>query len=164
MHNALEKSHPHIIPPAWQGVHEFIVDVVLPQPKMIPFTIMIDLTFMTLRPSCWRRSGSSGDLLRLNNAHGFIHDARKHYGDLILHFTWVGWRHCVCVKRVEMSWWEGGGKIWFFGIFSRFFRAIMVKTTSFSIQMIKFEFKRNTWTNQEPPPSYNLTALAAGGL
>jgi hypothetical protein len=34
---------------------------------------------------------------------------------------------------------------------------------SFLIQTVKFEFKYNTWINQEPPPSYNPIALAVGG-
>jgi hypothetical protein len=38
----------------------------------------------------------------------------------------------------------------------------MVKMTSFLIQTVKFEFKRNTWINQEPPPSYRPPALGAG--
>jgi hypothetical protein len=30
--------------------------------------------------------------------------------------------------------------------------------------MTKFKFKRNTWTNHEPPPSYRISAPAVGGI
>jgi hypothetical protein len=37
-----------------------------------------------------RRNCGNNGLLRWKNAHDFIYDGQKHYGDLILYFTWVG--------------------------------------------------------------------------
>jgi hypothetical protein len=43
-----------MIPPAevGRGVHAIIVEVVMPQPEMSRFTIMVDISPMTLWPSC----------------------------------------------------------------------------------------------------------------
>jgi hypothetical protein len=71
-------------------VHTIVIEVVMPQSEMSRFTITVNVVSTTLRPSCWQKSGGSRGLLPLHNAHGFIHDARKHHCDLIFHFDWVG--------------------------------------------------------------------------
>jgi hypothetical protein len=133
-----------MIPPVEvTGVHAIIVEIVVPQAEMSRFTITVDVSSTMLWPSCWWRSGGSRDLFRLQHAHGFFHDALKHHGELILHFAWVGWRHCVCEedsKNVmggvwnELKQWGSiymvvDDEIYFFG----FFGAITVKTASFSV-------------------------------
>jgi hypothetical protein len=59
------------------------------------------------------------------------------------------------------SFYRVGMKFELFRIFF-IFLAITVKTVSFSNQTVKFEFKRATWTNQEPPRSYCPPAPGAG--
>jgi hypothetical protein len=58
----------------YEVVHTIVVKVAVPQPEMTRFTITVDVASMTLRPSCWRRSD---DLLRLKNAHDFIHNVQN---------------------------------------------------------------------------------------
>jgi hypothetical protein len=52
-----------------------------------------------------------------------------------------------------------------FRIFQNFWSSNGKKTTSFSIQTVKFEFKfkRFTWTNQTPP-SYSPPTLGVDGI
>jgi hypothetical protein len=147
------------------GVHTIIIEVVVSQPQMSCFTMTIDIVSTMLRPWCrWRTA-----LLHCENAHDLLHDAQKRYSDLILHYTWARWRHCVRVSR-EWKWvgirvtrgqtvcvWGGGVFIGWWGIqfeFLWFFGAQMVKNGYFSIQTTSFKFKLKTWTNQRTPRHY----------
>jgi hypothetical protein len=49
---------------------------------------------------------------------------------------------------VFIEWW--GTKFDFLGFFSKFFGAIMVKTASFSVQMVEFVFKRLNLNSNGP--------------
>jgi hypothetical protein len=60
----------------------------------------------------------------------------------------------------------GGTKFEFLRIFFGFFGAVMIKMASFSIEVIKFKFKQDTWMNQmaphqnQPtPPTVIVTAI-----
>jgi hypothetical protein len=58
---------------------------------------------------------------------------------------------------------EGGWNLIFLDFF-KFFEAITIKMTSFWIPTVKFEFKRNTWINQDAPSSYRPVAPTSGGI
>jgi hypothetical protein len=138
-----------------RGVHTIVVKVDVPQPEMSRFTIVVSST--TLWSSCWWISSGSRDLFLLQHAHSFFHDALKHYGELIIHFAWVGWRHCMCEEENEnmikgvwnelkpcgvfIEWWRM--KFDFFFDCFRFFEALAVKIAS-------FQFKRsNSYSNDQ---------------
>jgi hypothetical protein len=83
--------------------------------------------------------------------------------DLILHIAWVGWRYCVCAKRVEMSWYESdlssnhvtiyrvvGDKNWIFREKSDFLESSRSK-------MASFQFKRSNFNLNGPIKRWHLT-------
>jgi hypothetical protein len=145
---------------------------------MSRFTIIVDVSSMTLWPSCWWRSCGSRGLFCLKHAHGFFHDTLKRHGELILYFAWVGWIHCVCVKKGVKMWWKGckmssdqgvfiwwGTKFKIFKIFFGFFGAKRLvfyfkRSNSYSIGQISIQTDQSRAAASLPPACPNGSGTA----